>query len=507
MPSPRRRGGRCSRRLDAIGADALVREGADAAPRAARTRRARSPARARRIARTHGRAGSTATATRWVAANQATADDSSSRAVNELPEREPVGTRTPPEKPVGTGAQLRRRCRWRGRAATDRGVLESVARERRPLVVLHAASSARERASIAAARQRSASAVTDAPARLGRILAGARADAREGAPRDDGSPVGRRRDRTSRSSGPARNARRCAPGGWPSAVVERFVRRDASRCHRALCRSDEHGRRDRREPRARRQPARRRDGAADRRLAAAVVRGGGRPPLPGDLLAGRATRAPARCCSRARRGSRAWATASTGWSAAGAMGEAIVVAPDCFTRWGGAQYLDSPAIGDYETHVVREVIPAIDARFRTRRGARRARDRRQVVGRLRRAGAGDAPPRPVLGGRQPRGRHVLRAVGAARPAGRGAHAAPARRRRRLPAPLRGDARRRTAADFTTMMVLAQAGAYSPEPGRASTASRCRSTSTPARSTGRSGGAGRPGTRSRWSRRTPRRCAG
>ena len=47
------------------------------------------------------------------------------------------------------------------------------------------------------------------------------------------------------------------------------------------------------------------------------------------------------------------------------MGEAIVVAPDGFTRWGGAQYLDSPAIGDYETHVVREVIPAIDARFRT----------------------------------------------------------------------------------------------------------------------------------------------
>src|SRR6185436_4015456 len=52
-------------------------------------------------------------------------------------------------------------------------------------------------------------------------------------------------------------------------------------------------------------------------------------------------------------------------AASGAMGEAIVVAPDCFTRWGGAQYLDSPAIGNYETHVVREVVPAIDARFRT----------------------------------------------------------------------------------------------------------------------------------------------
>ena len=49
----------------------------------------------------------------------------------------------------------------------------------------------------------------------------------------------------------------------------------------------------------------------------------------------------------------------------GAMGEAIVVAPDCFTRWGGAQYLDSPALGNYETHLVREVIPAVDARYRT----------------------------------------------------------------------------------------------------------------------------------------------
>src|SRR3954447_18538097 len=49
----------------------------------------------------------------------------------------------------------------------------------------------------------------------------------------------------------------------------------------------------------------------------------------------------------------------------GAMGEAIVVAPDCFTRWGGGQDLDSPALGNYETHVVREVIAAIDARYRT----------------------------------------------------------------------------------------------------------------------------------------------
>ncbi|HEY4184998.1 MAG TPA: alpha/beta hydrolase-fold protein [Polyangia bacterium] len=48
------------------------------------------------------------------------------------------------------------------------------------------------------------------------------------------------------------------------------------------------------------------------------------------------------------------------------MGELIVVAPDCFTRFGGSQYLDSPASGRYETHLCGELLPAIDARFRTR---------------------------------------------------------------------------------------------------------------------------------------------
>ena len=48
------------------------------------------------------------------------------------------------------------------------------------------------------------------------------------------------------------------------------------------------------------------------------------------------------------------------------MGEVIVVAPDCFTRLGGSQYLDSPASGRYETHLVDELVPEIDRRFRTR---------------------------------------------------------------------------------------------------------------------------------------------
>ena len=49
----------------------------------------------------------------------------------------------------------------------------------------------------------------------------------------------------------------------------------------------------------------------------------------------------------------------------GAMGEVIVVAPDGFTRWGGSQYLDSPVSGGHATHLVRELVPEIDARYRT----------------------------------------------------------------------------------------------------------------------------------------------
>lgn len=44
---------------------------------------------------------------------------------------------------------------------------------------------------------------------------------------------------------------------------------------------------------------------------------------------------------------------------------AILVMPDCFTRFGGSQYLDSTATGRYEAHVVEELLPWADARFRT----------------------------------------------------------------------------------------------------------------------------------------------
>jgi enterochelin esterase family protein len=45
--------------------------------------------------------------------------------------------------------------------------------------------------------------------------------------------------------------------------------------------------------------------------------------------------------------------------------ELILVMPDCFTRFGGSQYVNSSATGRYETHLVEELVPWVDARYRT----------------------------------------------------------------------------------------------------------------------------------------------
>ncbi len=44
---------------------------------------------------------------------------------------------------------------------------------------------------------------------------------------------------------------------------------------------------------------------------------------------------------------------------------AIYVLPDCFTRYGGSQYLNSTAIGRYEDYIVDEIVPHIDRTYRT----------------------------------------------------------------------------------------------------------------------------------------------
>ncbi len=51
--------------------------------------------------------------------------------------------------------------------------------------------------------------------------------------------------------------------------------------------------------------------------------------------------------------------------AAGACPPCIIAAPDCFTRVGGNQYLNSAGTGRYEDYVVDEIIPFVDATYRT----------------------------------------------------------------------------------------------------------------------------------------------
>lgn len=46
------------------------------------------------------------------------------------------------------------------------------------------------------------------------------------------------------------------------------------------------------------------------------------------------------------------------------MGPVVTVFPDCWTRLGGNQYVNSTAVGRYADHLTREVVPAVEARYR-----------------------------------------------------------------------------------------------------------------------------------------------
>ncbi len=61
---------------------------------------------------------------------------------------------------------------------------------------------------------------------------------------------------------------------------------------------------------------------------------------------------------------------------AGEIEPMIVVFPDCFTRFGGAQYRDSVVTGPYARYLAEEVVPRVDGQFRTLRD----RDHRGVMG-------------------------------------------------------------------------------------------------------------------------------
>ncbi|MCL4248035.1 MAG: esterase [Anaerolineae bacterium] len=49
----------------------------------------------------------------------------------------------------------------------------------------------------------------------------------------------------------------------------------------------------------------------------------------------------------------------------GKMGPVIAVLPDCFTIFGGAQYINSTALGSYEDYLNEEIIPYVDEHYRT----------------------------------------------------------------------------------------------------------------------------------------------
>lgn len=49
----------------------------------------------------------------------------------------------------------------------------------------------------------------------------------------------------------------------------------------------------------------------------------------------------------------------------GAIQPMILVMPDCLTRYGGGQYINSSATGCYEDYLVQEVLPFVDRTYRT----------------------------------------------------------------------------------------------------------------------------------------------
>lgn len=61
---------------------------------------------------------------------------------------------------------------------------------------------------------------------------------------------------------------------------------------------------------------------------------------------------------------------------AGTIPPVICVLPDCFTRFGGSQYVNSTATGQYDDYLVKEIVPFVDASLRTKAG----RDHRGVTG-------------------------------------------------------------------------------------------------------------------------------
>ena len=57
--------------------------------------------------------------------------------------------------------------------------------------------------------------------------------------------------------------------------------------------------------------------------------------------------------------------------AAGQLAPALLVMPDCFTRVGGSQFVDSSLLGSYERYLTEEVLPFVDKHYPTALSMRR----------------------------------------------------------------------------------------------------------------------------------------
>ena len=62
--------------------------------------------------------------------------------------------------------------------------------------------------------------------------------------------------------------------------------------------------------------------------------------------------------------------------AEGKMGPVVAVFPDCFTSLGGNQYINSAAMGNWEDFLIDEMLPAVEERFRVKKG----REHRAIFG-------------------------------------------------------------------------------------------------------------------------------
>src|SRR5438874_13098119 len=76
--------------------------------------------------------------------------------------------------------------------------------------------------------------------------------------------------------------------------------------------------------------------------------------------------------------------------AGGEVPPAIVVWVDCWTSLGGSQFLDSPGTGRYHTYLCEEIVPWVDATYRTLAD----RDHRGIAGKS--SGGYGAMVRPML---------------------------------------------------------------------------------------------------------------